>query len=177
MFSKNSPRPSSSPSREASNQVPSIVSASLRIVGNLDSEGDIQVDGVVEGDVRTTRLTVSETGSVTGSIDADAVEVAGKITGKIRAKEVILMRTARVVADIVQERLSIESGALFEGNSRSLSSENSESIRKPVGPSASAGQSAPSVTPPTVSPPAGPLGAVPKKSSPGNGAAAEAKTS
>ena len=38
--------------------VPSIISASLHVVGNLVSEGDIQIDGAVDGDIRTTIVTI-----------------------------------------------------------------------------------------------------------------------
>jgi hypothetical protein len=45
---------------DSKDRVPSIISASLRIVGDLVSEGDVQVDGIIEGDVNARSLTVSE---------------------------------------------------------------------------------------------------------------------
>jgi cytoskeletal protein CcmA (bactofilin family) len=98
--------------------VPSIISANLHITGNLESDGDIQVDGRVDGDIRSQKLTISETAIVNGVVEADSVMVAGQVNGKIRARDLALTRTSRVIADVVQERLSIESGAYFEGNCR-----------------------------------------------------------
>ena len=40
---------------------PSLVSANLQVVGNLNTEGEIQIDGMVEGDVTCNKLTVGET--------------------------------------------------------------------------------------------------------------------
>ena len=42
----------------------SYISPNLTITGNLNSEGDIQVDGLVEGDITTGRLTVGAEGKV-----------------------------------------------------------------------------------------------------------------
>src|SRR3546814_6313312 len=52
---------SSEPKRSTGQRgVPSIISADLRITGNLKSDGDIQVDGHVEGDIDSATLTVGE---------------------------------------------------------------------------------------------------------------------
>ncbi|MDM7946256.1 MAG: polymer-forming cytoskeletal protein [Oceanibaculum nanhaiense] len=111
--------------------MPSIISANLRITGNLESEGDIQIDGVVEGDIRSSSLTVSDSATVRGAIEADTVAIAGSVTGQIKAKTVTLQRTARVIADIVQESLSIEPGAYFEGNLRRIAQEAPRKLEQP----------------------------------------------
>lgn len=97
---------------------PSIISSDLSINGTLNSDGDIQVDGTVEGDIVSSKLTVSSTAVVRGAIEAETVVIAGAVTGQIKARHVTLIKTARVIADVIQERLSIEPGAFFEGNCR-----------------------------------------------------------
>lgn len=103
---------------------PSIISADLSINGNLTSDGDIQVDGTVEGDIVSKKLTVSSSATVRGAVEAETVVIAGSITGQIKAQHVTLIKTARVIADVVQERLSIEPGAFFEGNCRHFPGES-----------------------------------------------------
>ena len=107
---------------------PSIISADLRIIGNLESEGDIQIDGTVEGDIRSQKLTISETAVVRGAIEVDEVAIAGQLTGQIKARTVMLLRTAKVIADVIQEKLEIEAGAFFEGNCRHLPREEASSF-------------------------------------------------
>ncbi|WPZ32882.1 polymer-forming cytoskeletal protein [Thalassobaculum sp. OXR-137] len=103
---------------------PSIISSDLTINGNLTSEGDVQVDGTVEGDIISNKLTVSSTATVRGAIEAETVVIAGHVTGQIKARHVTLAKTARVIADVIQERLSIEPGAFFEGNCRHFPTES-----------------------------------------------------
>lgn len=109
-------------------QPPSIISASLKIIGNLISEGDVQVDGVIEGDVKSRTLTVSENATVKGEIEAKTVRVRGSVIGQINADNVELGSTAKVVGDVVHAVLTIEAGAALEGNCRRLEAE-----KKPAG--------------------------------------------
>ncbi|HZT19564.1 MAG TPA: hypothetical protein VFA23_09190, partial [Dongiaceae bacterium] len=39
---------------------PSIISSDLKILGDLISAGDLQVDGIVEGDIQSRSLTIGE---------------------------------------------------------------------------------------------------------------------
>ena len=88
------------------------------ITGNLQSEGEVQVDGQIHGDIRCAHLTVGRDALVDGNITAEEVVVRGKVTGVIRANRVILQDSAHVESEIFHKKLSIEEGACFEGTSR-----------------------------------------------------------
>ena len=78
------------PVRKAPPKVASLISSDITIEGAVTGDGELQIDGVVRGDVRVGRLTVGETGHVEGSIYAEAVEVRGRIVGSVTAKQVRL---------------------------------------------------------------------------------------
>ena len=99
---------------------PSVLSVDLKIVGDLHSKGEIQIDGVVEGDIRTHYLLVGETANIQGKIVADVVNVHGSISGQIKSREVNLAKTAHVVGDILHENLAIETGAILEGHCKRM---------------------------------------------------------
>ena len=112
---------SSEPKRStAKGGVPSIISADLRITGNLKSDGDIQVDGHVEGDIDSATLTVGEGAHVKGHISCESVRVCGTVDGAVKAKSVVMAKTARVIGDIIHDSLAIEAGAFIEGNIKRL---------------------------------------------------------
>lgn len=95
----------------------SLVAEGVRIRGDLVTDGDLHLDGAIEGDLSVGQLTIGETGMVSGTIQADAVEVRGRVVGTISARRVRLLASARVDGDISHTELSIESGAHFEGRS------------------------------------------------------------
>jgi cytoskeletal protein CcmA (bactofilin family) len=97
---------------------PSIISADMVINGTLNSTGDIQIDGRVEGDVRSIGLVIGEKAEIHGEIYAEDVTVRGKVVGRIRARKVFLAATSHVEGDILHEAFAVESGAFFEGNCR-----------------------------------------------------------
>jgi len=126
MFSKsNSPNTASSssevkkpsqPNRPMTKaQAPSILSQDLVITGEINTDGDVQIEGRLDGNIKATTLTIGEQGAVNGSIKAGLVRVRGKVTGKINATTVELAETANVLADITQDHLTIENGAFFDG--------------------------------------------------------------
>ena len=93
----------------------SAISADLKVVGNLESAGDIRVDGTVVGDINSRSLTVGEGAHVEGSITAEKVRICGKLTGQVTAASVSIAATAVMNGDITYQVLSIEEGAALEG--------------------------------------------------------------
>jgi cytoskeletal protein CcmA (bactofilin family) len=100
--------------------VPSIISADLTITGNLHSDGDIQIEGQVDGDVLSRSLTIGQGAKVKGTVRADEVKIAGNLKGEVHAARVSITSTARVTGDVLHKSLSIESGAYIDGLCRRI---------------------------------------------------------
>lgn len=95
-----------------------VIEASVAIVGDLRSEGDVQLAGHICGNVECAQLIVGRDAAITGAVTAEQVVVRGRITGTIRAPTVIVQETARIESDIVYSQLALDEGALFEGAAR-----------------------------------------------------------
>ncbi|HBM89974.1 MAG TPA: polymer-forming cytoskeletal protein, partial [Rhodobiaceae bacterium] len=54
--------------RPNSRTAPSIISNDLVVQGNLIAGGDIQIDGTVEGDIRSASITIGEQASISGEV-------------------------------------------------------------------------------------------------------------
>jgi cytoskeletal protein CcmA (bactofilin family) len=96
----------------------SVISNDLKIIGQglkIISQGTLQVDGEVEGDVRGAEVIIGEKGRVTGTVAAERVIVRGTICGIIRGMTVTLEASSRVEGDIHHMSLAIEQGAEFDG--------------------------------------------------------------
>ena len=123
--------------------VPSIISPDLKIVGDLKSTGDIQIDGAIEGDINSRLLTVGEQAVVEGCIVADTVRISGTVKGQIKARMVHLDKDARVTGDLTHEILTMEAGALLEGQIRRMEPSSTATAAKisPLRPATSANDS------------------------------------
>jgi cytoskeletal protein CcmA (bactofilin family) len=95
MFSKSEGRDASFSVSGNGGGVPSIISADLKITGELISEGDIQLNGTLVGDVRSGSLTIGETAHVEGKISARELRVSGEVVGEVNAGEVALTKSNR----------------------------------------------------------------------------------
>lgn len=118
MFGKKKSTVSSSSDSQLkrTNHTPSIISEDVRLTGSLVSQGEVQLDGRIDGDVRVNHLVIGNTGCVEGSVVAESVIVKGKIIGSLNASKVVIERSAQVHGDVYQDTLSIDAGAIIEGN-------------------------------------------------------------
>ena len=95
-----------------------VVGASVKIEGDLVSEGDIRVEGFVTGKVKTSKnLYVGPQARIEADIDAGNAVIAGNIKGEIKIKDNLLIQeTGKVSGNISCARLSITEGARFMGS-------------------------------------------------------------
>lgn len=108
-------KPRLEPERAMKAGVPSIISENLTITGSLKTDGDIQIDGTVDGDVDSKLLTLGESGVINGAIITDVARISGTVNGSITARVVELGRSAKVTGDINHFSLAIEPGAFVQG--------------------------------------------------------------
>ncbi|RKQ71265.1 cytoskeletal protein CcmA (bactofilin family) [Litorimonas taeanensis] len=115
------------------NSAPSILATNLVITGDINTDGDVQIDGRVDGNIKAGKVTVGEQGIINGKIIANEVHVRGKVTGKVDAASIELAETANVQADLIQDKLMIANGAFFDGKcARKTAPTSSASVKKPT---------------------------------------------
>jgi len=101
--------------------IASIIASGVKITGTVEADGaEIQVDGEIEGNVRGGALTIGDTGMLKGDVVSESVTIHGRVEGSVRARKVVLARNAHVMGDIVHQSLSVEMGAVFEGQCKYL---------------------------------------------------------
>lgn len=94
----------------------SVIGQGMQITGNLKSDGVVQIDGAIKGDLEAARIVVGENGVIEGNLDADTVEVHGFIQGNITARVADFRAIAHVVGDTAHQDLRVEKGACLDGN-------------------------------------------------------------
>ena len=111
--------------------VPSVISSELHILGNLISEGHIDIDGSVEGNVKAEVANIRANGKIAGDIAAETVHVYGEVHGLIRAMNVHLYSSCRVEGIIMHQSLTVEDGAFIDAKFKRMSDKSANPLEKP----------------------------------------------
>lgn len=96
-----------------------IISTGVIFEGRIKSNGNVRIDGTVNGDVFAEgNVTVGETGQINGEVKAGVITIGGKVTGTVNAKDkVILESKSSLKGDLISKILVVEEGASFDGKS------------------------------------------------------------
>ena len=95
----------------------SIIGAGTTITGDIHSNGDIRIDGIIKGNlVAKAKILIGAGGVVEGDIDGKQADILGKVTGKIKVADLLYLHGQGVVdGDIYAGKLQIEPTASFNG--------------------------------------------------------------
>ena len=81
----------------------STISEDLTITGNVESKGELHLNGRVQGDVRCVALVLGENAQLEGNVVAEDVMIRGRLIGSVRALKVMLQSTAHVEGNLVHK--------------------------------------------------------------------------
>ncbi len=96
-----------------------IIGSSISIKGEITGEGDLTVQGQVEGtiDVRNNKVTIDSTGRIKADINARIITIEGEVEGNLLGeKKIVLRPSGRVLGDMKAPAINLEEGAKFKGN-------------------------------------------------------------
>ena len=88
------------------------------ITGDVNSNGDLRIDGTLKGSVSTEgKVVLGKNGVIEGDVVCNNADIAGEIKAKITVSQLLTLKsTAKLKGDIITNKLSIEPGAVFLGS-------------------------------------------------------------
>ena len=92
-----------------------VIGGDLTVIGDLTSDGHIEIRGTVKGTVNSRTVEIMPMGVVEGAVVADSATIRGSVIGPVRASDVTAATTARIIGSIFHNVLTIEPGAKLEG--------------------------------------------------------------
>ncbi len=108
-------RPQTMNRQTSSGSTFSIIGSDVVIKGDISATVDLHIDGRIEGDIQCASLVQGEGSHVEGAITAETARLSGSVTGSITARELVVLRSARINGDVHYDALTIEQGAEVEG--------------------------------------------------------------
>jgi len=108
---------SSSDSHLAGRGTINIIGQGTEIEGEIISDNDIRVDGVLKGLVKSkSKVVIGSTGVIEGDVVCKNADITGKLTGKLSVSDLLFLKSsANVHGDIVTNKIVVESGAVMNG--------------------------------------------------------------
>lgn len=106
--------------KSASTEEFSIVSVGTSLKGDLVSNGNIRIDGTVEGNITSAAsIVVGSTGKITGEVKGYTINIGGEIVGSVICKEKLILEVnSKLIGDLITKSLVVQEGAVFEGRSK-----------------------------------------------------------
>ena len=98
-------------------QVRNLIGNGTTIKGDIESNGDIRIDGHLIGSLKSNgKVVIGQTGVLEGDLTCKQAEVSGVVKGNINTEELTALKaTSKVEVDLTTKQLLIEVGAQFTG--------------------------------------------------------------
>lgn len=113
--------------KEVTIDIDSLIGENIKVIGKIEGQGNLRVDGLIEGDIDYQGdIVIGETGKVKGNISCVNLSLAGAVEGNIKSKSgLTILPNGRLVGDTEVSNLIIDENAYFDGNCK-MTDENSK---------------------------------------------------
>lgn len=94
-----------------------IIGASIKVKGNFQGQGNIIIEGTLDGSLKTdANLYIGDRAKVTANIESKDAIINGEVRGNLKIHGYLALGgTAKIFGDIQYNELSVEKGALING--------------------------------------------------------------
>ena len=123
------------PSYASPSGIQNVIGKGTVITGDIETSGDIRIDGKLEGNLFCKARVILGQGAVLeGNLNAAHAELAGEVSGKVEVKEMLTLKSsASIHGDINTGKLVIEAGAKFNGSCKMGAVSKEVSLNSSVG--------------------------------------------
>ena len=88
-----------------------VIGADAKFVGTISNVKSIEIEGVVEADLKAEKLSIGASGKFVGEVNSDLVVIGGSYDGTMRAGSIWATQTAQIAGEIHYQSLQMDRGA------------------------------------------------------------------
>lgn len=102
---------------QSNHEVETIIGPSVQVEGDFVAAGDIVVEGIVSGKIKTEKnLRIGHDAKIYANVQAGSALIAGEVQGNVKVRGALeLTESAKVFGDVRADLLTIASGAIIHG--------------------------------------------------------------
>ncbi|HTW96282.1 MAG TPA: polymer-forming cytoskeletal protein [Candidatus Methylomirabilis sp.] len=103
--------------KETIREAETIIGPSVMVKGNFNSSGNIVIEGVLKGGVKTAgHVYIGDKANIVADIEAKSARVGGEVRGNLKIEDYLqVVSSAKIFGDVDCLSLSVESGAIING--------------------------------------------------------------
>ena len=90
------------------------IDRSMRVVGEIVSDGSLILEGELQGSFVGSKLIVGQSGRFVGTVKGEVVECAGHLEGSVVTKSLRLKKGGCQIGTVVTDELEVEAGAVLD---------------------------------------------------------------
>ena len=92
------------------------------ITGDINSDGDFRIDGILEGNLKTDgRVIIGVDGFIKGTVNCENADIEGKFSGELSVSNTLTLKaTANITGDVIVAKLAVEPGAAFNATCKMM---------------------------------------------------------
>jgi cytoskeletal protein CcmA (bactofilin family) len=94
-----------------------VIAKNSTFIGDITSDGDFRIDGVLEGTLKTNgRVIIGAEGVIKGAVESENADIEGRFSGQLSVANTLTIKSlANISGDVIAGKLSLEPGAVFNG--------------------------------------------------------------
>lgn len=94
-----------------------IIGSSIKVKGNFHGQGNIIVEGSLEGSLKTeANLFIGDKAKIVANIEAQEAIINGELKGDVKVKKYLAIgKTARIFGNLQYGEISVEKGGVING--------------------------------------------------------------
>ena len=114
---------------EANGQ-PNRIEKGTKITGEIQSESDFRIDGILEGSISTSgKVVIGKEGKINGKVICKNADFEGVFSGNLEVKEILTLKSSsKTEGDVIISKLIVDAGAFFNATCSMKSSSDVKSI-------------------------------------------------
>ena len=114
---------------EANGQ-PNRIEKGTKITGEIQSESDFRIDGILEGSISTSgKVVIGKEGKINGKVICKNADFEGVFSGNLEVKETLTLKSSsKTEGDVIISKLIVDAGAFFNATCSMKSSSDVKSI-------------------------------------------------
>ena len=99
---------------EANGQ-PNRIEKGTKITGEIQSESDFRIDGILEGSISTSgKVVIGKEGKINGKVICKNADFEGVFSGNLEVKEILTLKSSsKTEGDVIISKLIVDAGAFF----------------------------------------------------------------